>query len=199
MGGTLVINELKFSDEDRLSTLNITSLSGKWGKCSTSVGGFEPYSYTYYKKNSRMSFKCGSILSAADTEWIDKAENWDFVFINGQRPTREKINKLKEDTEKWRASTKEKIKNSNPKSMGTTSYIDFTEEKKALVKDDIISAKTTTIYYLDGLKTNKTIDDFDYKNIQSIKLNKKFTNYYDSKGDLLERLIDTLEVKIVSQ
>lgn len=203
MGETFVINELKFDEEDRLSVLNATSVVGKRGKCTISIDGFESYSYQYYKRNNSSifgtSFMCGSRLSPTDFELISKIENWDFIFINGQRPTQEKINKLKDDTEKWRAAIKEKIKNTNPKSMATTTYIDFTKKKKALVKNEINAAKTTTIYYLDGLKTDKTIDDFDHKNLRSVKLNQKLTNYYDSKGDLLETLIDTLEVKIISQ
>ncbi len=73
------------------------------------------------------------------------------------------------------------------------------EKKKALTKEKITSAKTTTIYYLDGIKTEKTIDDFYYKNLRSVKLNHKWMNYYDHKGDLLERLTDTLIVEIISQ
>jgi len=199
MGETLVINELKFNDEDRLSTLNITSMSVNRGKCTSSMDGFESYSYIVYRRISNKSFLCGSNLSKAGFKILDKEENWDFIFINGQRPTKGKIEKLKRDTEKWRVETKEKIKNTNPRSTATTFYNNFTEKKKAIVKNQITSAKTTTLYYLDGLKTNKTIDDFDYKNIRSIKLNKKLTNYYDSKGDLRETLIDTLEVKIISQ
>ena len=198
MGETLVINELKFDDNDRLSSLNITSISGDRGECTSSMDGFESYSYLIYEKlNSH--FGCGSSLSAEDFELIGDTKNWDFIFINGQRPTRERIDELIANTKKWSKITKEKIKNTNLKSVGTTTYIGFTEEKKAIVKERIASAKTTTIYYLDGMKTDKTIDDFDYRNLRSIKLNEKWMNYYDYNGDLLERLTDTLEVKIISQ
>lgn len=199
MGETLVINELKFDEADHLNVLNVSSIAGRRGKCSSSINGFESYGYLYYKRNHSSSFKCGSILSTADLELISKAENWDFIFINGQRPTRKGIDELIANTEEWRKVTKEKLKNTNPKSVGTTTYIDFTEEKKNIVKEKIASAKTTTIYYLDGLKTDKTIDDFNYKNIRSVKLNQKEINYYNGKGDLLETLIDTMEVRIISQ
>lgn len=199
MGETLVINELKFDENDRLSILNATSMSGSRGECTSSIDGFEPYSYYYYKRDNGFSFRCGSVLSSTDFEMISKAKNWDFIFINGQHPTREGVDNLIANTEKWRTISKEKIKNTNPKSTGTTTYTGLTEKKKAIVKSRIVSAKTTTIYYLDGIKTDKTIDDFDYKNIRSVKLNQKEINYYDSKGDLLETLIDTMEVKIISQ
>jgi len=199
MGETLVINELKYNEEDRLTSISISSLSGNGGECSSVMDGFESYSYLYYKRKTKRSFQCGSILSDADFEMISKTENWDFIFINGLRPTQEKIDKLKSDTKKWRAISKEKIKNTNPTSVGSSSYLGISKEKKAIIKERIAAAKTTTIYYLDGLKTNKTIDDFDYKNIRSVKLNQKMTNYYDDQGELLETLIDTLEVRIIGQ
>ncbi len=198
MGETLVVNELKFDDNDRLSSLNITSISGDKGECTSSMDGFESYNHLIYERSSR-KFGCGSFLSAKNFEMIGDTKNWDFIFINGQRPTRNKIDQLIMNTERWRAVMKEKIKNTNPKSVGTTTYVNLTEEKKNIVKENILSAKTTTIYYLDGMKTDKSIDDFDYKNIRSVKLNHKWINYYDNKGDLLERLTDTLTVEIVSQ
>ncbi len=94
---------------------------------------------------------------------------------------------------------KAKLKYTSAKSTGTTSYINLTAEKKSIIKNRIITNQTTTIYYLDGLKTDKTIDDFDYKNIKSVKLNEKYTNYYDAQGELLESLIDTMEVRIIGQ
>ena len=199
MGETLVINELKYNEEDRITSISVTSYSGNRGECSSVMDGFESYSYLYYKRKTKGSFGCGSILSDADFAMISKTENWDFIFINGQRPTQEKIDKLKSDTKKWRAISKEKIKSTSQKSVGTTGYGEITEEKKALIKERIAAAKTTTIYYLDGLKTDKTIDDFDYKNIRSVKLNQKMTNYYNDQGERIERLIDTLEVRIISQ
>lgn len=199
MGGTLVINEIKYNDEDHLTTLSVTSMAGNHGKCSSIVEGLEPYSYVYYQRTSKRSFRCGSVLSAGDFATISNPNNWSFIFINGQRPTQEKIDQLKKNTEEWRAATKEKLKNTNPKTVGTTTYIDLTKEKKAIIKDRIIAAKTTTIYYLDGLKTDKTIDDFNYKNIRSVKLNEIYTNYYDAQGELLESLIDTMEVRIIGQ
>jgi len=199
MGEALVINELKYNDQDRLSSINITSLSGNGGKCSSVIDEFEAYSYLYYKRKTKRSFQCGSILSDADFALISKTENWDFIFINGLRPTKESIDKLKSDTKKWRAASKEKIKKTSDKSEVNFGYREITEEKKAIIKERIAAAKTTTIYYLDGLKTDKTIDDFDYKNIRSVKLNQKMTNYYDDQGERLETLIDTLEVWIISQ
>ena len=195
---TLLINEIKFDDNDRLINLNITSIFNDLGECTTSTDGFEPYGYVIHEISTR-KFGCGSSLSAEDFEIFGDTKNWDFIFINGQRPTRKKIDQLIINTERWHAAIKEKIKNTNPKSVGTTTYIDFTEEKKAIVKENILSAKTTTIYYLDGMKTKKTIDDFDYKNIRSVKLNHKWMNYYDNKGDLLETSTDTLTVEIISQ
>ncbi len=199
MGETLVINELKFDDADRISSLNMTSIAGIRGECTSSIDGFEPYSYYYYKRENSGSFGCGSVLKSDDFALISEPKNWDFIFINGQRPTREGVDKLIANTKKWRAVTREKRKNTNPKSVGTTTYDNFTEEKKAIVKEKIVSAKTTTIYYLDGMKTEKTIDDFDYKNIRSVKLNHKWINYYDDNGELSKTLTDTMEVMIVSQ
>lgn len=197
-GGTLVINEIKFDENDRLINLTITSISNEVGECTSSMNGFEPYSYLNHEISTR-KFGCGSSLSSDDFKILENTKNWDFIFINGQRPTRKKIDELILNTKKWRAAIKEKIKNTNPQSVGTTTYIDFTEEKKNIAKEKITSAKTTTIYYLDGIKTDKTIDDFDYKNLRSVKLNQKWMNYYDHKGDLLERLTDTLTVEIISQ
>jgi len=200
MGVTLVINELKFDDdEDLLSSLSITSLSGKNGKCSSVVEGLEPYNYLVYKRITKGNFSCGSFLSSADFAIMDNPQNWDFIFINGQRPTQEKIVILKANTEQWRAATKEKIKNSNPKNTTSTTYTNLTEKKKTEIKSKITTAKTTTIYYLDGIKTDQRLDDFDYQNIRSVKLNEKRINYYDSKGNLTESLIDTIEVRIISQ
>jgi len=200
MGETLVINELKFDEEDRLASLSITSIAGNRGECSSVVDGLKSYSYLVYERKSNKSFGCGSSLSTNNFAMVSNPKNWHFIFINGQRPTQEKIDKLIADTKKWSAAVKENIKNTRPKTTGTTTtYIDLTAEKKAIIKEEIIAAKTTTIYYLDGLKTDKIIDDFDYKNIRSVKLNGKWMNYYDDQGELLESLIDTMEVKIISQ
>lgn len=200
MGVTLVINDIKFDDDKKyLSSLNMTSLSGKHGKCTSSVDGLEPYNYFVYKRTSKRSFACGSSLSSDDFAMMDNPENWDFIFINGQRPTQEKIARLKADTKLWRAATKEKIKDINPESTASTTYTNLTKKKRTEIKSEIASAKTTTIYYLDGMKTDKQLDDFDNKNIRSVKLNKKYVNYYDSDGNLTESLIDTVEVRILSQ
>jgi len=121
MGGTLIVNELTFDEEDRLHTLNITSLFDAFGEC-TSYMDYHPYSYLAFEKNASINtgIGCGFSLKEDNFALVRNSKNWDFIFINGHRPTQERVDKLIANTKKWRALMKAKLKNTSPKTTGTT-------------------------------------------------------------------------------